>query len=158
MMNPSCTRSAPIGVEYCLPDFLPVCRIVAAYEFFRPASAPMTGLSKYLFEIRTARSSGRARFPVQAPRRRRYSGADCGCKTAISGWRRSVPPAIECLLLRLGGHHLEGPGVSARSDRNWNGDVKARTGGVAMVSNHHPPERTRYDFLGAGRRWDGRLQ
>src|SRR5258708_3873496 len=63
MMNPSCVRSAPTGVENCLPDFLPVCRMAAAYEFFRPANEPMAGLSKYLFEIRTARSSGRGQVP-----------------------------------------------------------------------------------------------
>ena len=62
-MNPSCARSATIGVEYCLPEFLPVCRIAAAYQFFRPASVRMTGLSKYLFEVRTARSSGRGQVP-----------------------------------------------------------------------------------------------
>jgi hypothetical protein len=63
MTNPSCVRTTPTGVEYCLPDFLPICRIAAAYEFFRPANLPMIGLSKYLFETRIARNNGPGHVP-----------------------------------------------------------------------------------------------
>jgi hypothetical protein len=33
--------------------------MAAAYQYFRPASVLMSGLSKYLFEVRIAASSGR---------------------------------------------------------------------------------------------------
>src|ERR1700736_3979207 len=91
MMNPSCTRSATTGVEYCLPDLLPVCRIAAAYQFFRPASVPMTGLRKYLVEIRTARSSGRGQVPGASATSLTIRAVDCGSKTAISGYGRWLP-------------------------------------------------------------------
>ncbi len=92
MRNPSGTRSAPTGVEYFLPDFLPVCRRTAAAEFVRPARVPMSGLSRYLFDMRTARSSGAGQVPgasATPPTVRRrpepISGALCW-RSAAAAW------------------------------------------------------------------------
>src|SRR4029077_2887738 len=81
--------SAPTGVEYCLPDFLPECTIAAAYPFFS-ASLLMSGLSRYLFEVRTASSSGGATFLVLAPPCRRYSRIDRGSQTTILAYVRQL--------------------------------------------------------------------
>ena len=46
------TRSATMGVEYRFPDRRPVCSMTDAYQCRLPARRSITGLRRYLFEVR----------------------------------------------------------------------------------------------------------